>query len=85
MPSRDEYAGWLKGFRRSSTDRLVWMGKPAGPILHSVIAAFAAGVGFSWMFAYSPDPILLAFTFFYVMLAFGSYFGSHMLQRDEAP
>jgi len=79
IPPRDQYAGWLKAFRkREATDRLAWMGKPAaGPVLLTAIALSAAGVGVSWSIAYSPDPILVAFTFFYVMLAFGSYFGSH--------
>jgi hypothetical protein len=56
----------------------------AGPLLLPIIALFAAGVGFSWSLAYSPDPILLAFTFFYVTLAFGSYFGGHGVAEDKA-
>jgi hypothetical protein len=54
MPAREDYAGWLNAFRgKQATDRLAWMGKPGtGPVLLTIIALFAAGVGFSWSIAW---------------------------------
>jgi hypothetical protein len=87
IPPTEQYANWLKGFKKNPTDALAWMGKPAvGLILLLLIGLFASGVGLTWSFAYSADPILLTFTLFYEALVFGCMaLLAIKVLKDEAP